>query len=140
MTSDNFASASLEKRVPAFLIDMVPAGLVQSTLMALFIMLPLAQEHIQADQVMSRNLLITAIAMIPLIFRDVCGGRSIGKRIMKLCVVSAEDPHGASFTALVIRNLFVILWPIEALLMLSGSLRLGDRVAKTKVVEMKRVA
>jgi uncharacterized RDD family membrane protein YckC len=120
---------------------MVPAGLVQALLMVLFIMHPLMQKQIQGNQVMARNLFITAIAMIFIVFRDVFGGRSIGKRIMKLRVVpTGEGQETASAGALILRNIFVIIWPIEALLLLSGKDRLGDKVAKTRVVEMKGIA
>jgi uncharacterized RDD family membrane protein YckC len=141
MTEKNAAPATLDKRVPAFLIDMVPAGLVQALLMVLFIMHPLMQKQIHGNQVMARNLFITAIAMIFMVFRDVFGGRSIGKRIMKLRVVpTGEGQETASAGALILRNIFVIIWPIEALLLLSGKDRLGDKVAKTRVVEMKGIA
>lgn len=141
MTNNSTASATFEKRLPAFIIDMIPACFAQALLMLPFIMLPLMQKQIQVDQVLSRNLLVTAFAMMFIIFRDVFGGRSLGKRIMKLRVVSAAEKHPTpSFGNLVLRNIFVIIWPIEALLLLSGNVRLGDRVARTAVVDLKSSA
>ena len=130
-----------EKRIPAFLIDMGIAGMIQAPLMFLLIMLPLSQGKIKIDQVMGRILLITAISSIYLIFRDTLGGRSLGKRLMKLCVRASDDDRGLiSPSRLVLRNLFVVLWPIEAILLLSGKDRLGDRVAKTTVVQIEGTA
>ena len=140
MNAERNATFLLEKRIPAFLIDMGIACMIQAPLMFLLIMLPLSQSKIKIDQVMGRVLLITAISSIYLIFRDTLGGRSLGKRLMKLCVKASDDDHGTSLSRLVLRNIFVVLWPIEAILLLSGKDRLGDRIAKTTVVQIEGTA
>jgi len=62
-------------------------------------------------------------------------GRSIAERILKLQVVNNSTGQVASPIKCFIRNLFIILWPIEAIVALKNtSTRIGDRVAGTKLV------
>ena len=58
---------------------------------------------------------------------------SVGKRLLKLQIV-AEDGSKADWRACVIRNLFLLFWPIEGIVLLASGRRIGDYVAKTNVV------
>lgn len=71
--------------------------------------------------------------MLMLILKDfaICG-RSIGKRIMKLNIVSA-DGGKARIWQMLLRNVTLIISPVEIILVLMGGRRLGDRLAKTEV-------
>jgi uncharacterized RDD family membrane protein YckC len=69
-------------------------------------------------------------------------GQSIGKKVMKLRAVSAEDdqPLTNNWGPSIIRNivLFIPLFPIVELIVLltnDQKLRLGDQWAKTRVVQ-----
>ena len=67
--------------------------------------------------------------------KDCINGRSIAKRILKLQIVNNSTGQVASPLKCLIRNLFIILWPIEAIVALTNtSRRLGDRVAGTKLI------
>ncbi|MCE7039098.1 RDD family protein [Dyadobacter sp. CY312] len=67
--------------------------------------------------------------------KDCIGGQSIVKRILKLRVVDNETGLSASPMKCLVRNLSIVLWPIEALVTLTNtSRRLGDRIAGTKLV------
>lgn len=67
--------------------------------------------------------------------KDCINGQSIAKRILKLQVVDNSTGQVASPIKCFIRNLFIVLWPIEAIVALTNtSRRLGDRVAGTKLV------
>ena len=66
-------------------------------------------------------------------FKDVINGQSIGKKIMKIKVVDLNDNKPSLFN-LIIRNITILIWHVEALLVLLDKERLGDRLAKTKVV------
>lgn len=67
-----------------------------------------------------------------LLFKD----QSIGKKIVKIKVVSIESKNIRK-AQLISRNLILIyLYPIEVLMLLSSSKRLGDKYAKTNVVEI----
>ena len=58
---------------------------------------------------------------------------SVGKRLLKLKIV-AEDGSKADWRACVIRNIFLLFWPIEGIVLLASGRRIGDYVAKTNVV------
>ncbi|MFZ4634942.1 MAG: RDD family protein [Saprospiraceae bacterium] len=69
-------------------------------------------------------------------------GQSIGKKVMKLRAVSAEDdqPLTNNWGPAIIRNivLFIPLFPVVELIVLltnDQKLRLGDQWAKTRVVQ-----
>ncbi|MCH8075136.1 MAG: RDD family protein [SAR324 cluster bacterium] len=76
-------------------------------------------------------------------FKDTLGGVSPGRWITGIAVVSAADPGSApSWRRLALRNLFLILLPLEAAMVFFDPFyrRLGDRVAGTVVVTPNRVA
>ena len=66
--------------------------------------------------------------------KDVFGGQSIGKRIFKIIVVS-DDGTPATLKQLILRNIFLLVWPVEAYIMKDNvKPRIGDSLAKTKVI------
>ncbi|MBI3220090.1 MAG: RDD family protein [Bacteroidetes bacterium] len=73
--------------------------------------------------------------------KDSIHGRSPGKRILKLQVVDNATGIAASPIKCFIRNLFCVLWPIEALVALVNTeRRIGDFVAGTKLVPFEPTA
>jgi hypothetical protein len=79
-----------------------------------------------------------------LLLRDAVGGRSIGKLLFSLVVISMETGRPSSFTGSVERNLLLLLpGPNVAAVFLEARTivadpqgqRLGDRLAQTQVVE-----
>ena len=90
---------------------------------------------------------VTVFWLIMFIFvcRDAFG-ISVGKRVFKLCVKSDRiekdwrlpddwPKDKATWRQLVLRTVTISLWPIGALLILSGSKRLGDMLAHTYIDE-----
>ena len=70
--------------------------------------------------------------------KDTYKGMSIGKWILNIKVCDQENEDQVpSFGRLVVRNLFLIVWPIEFFVLASSKQkkRLGDRVAKTAVLK-----
>lgn len=67
--------------------------------------------------------------------KDIYNGRSIGKRAFKLQVVDSRSNEAASLLQCYIRNIFLILWPIEVVVWLIFRRRVGDMIAMTKVDE-----
>jgi len=66
--------------------------------------------------------------------KDCIGGRSLAKRILKLAVVDNQSNRPATSLQTVIRNLFVIVWPIEVFVsFFNQERRIGDRLARTKL-------
>ncbi len=82
------------------------------------------------------NFSSTPIFYILLVFKDVLSGKSIGKRWVKLTVRNYDDPTCLpSLWRLVVRNVFLIVWPIEYLVMIINkeNRRFGDILAGTDV-------
>ena len=77
------------------------------------------------------------ILMIAMLFRDGFRGRSIGKHLLGLRLVTPRG-EGCGYGRSLIRNFPLIVpgWNvIEVLLVLFGKSRTGDRIAKTSVTE-----
>lgn len=73
--------------------------------------------------------------------KDCVNGQSIAKRILKLQVTDNVTGQPASSIKCLVRNLSLILWPIEAVISLGNtSRRLGDRIAGTKLVVFKKTS
>ena len=69
--------------------------------------------------------------------RDIINGQSIGKRIAGIKVVDNSEKN-AAWWQLILRNISVIIWPLEAVLLLVDKKRIGDRPANTKVVLLEK--
>jgi uncharacterized RDD family membrane protein YckC len=84
----------------------------------------------------SYQLLFIAL-MVVYFLKDSFRGRSIAKRILKLQVVRNDSNEAASPARCFVRNIFIILWPIEVIATLFNSQRrIGDRVAGTRVISI----
>lgn len=78
---------------------------------------------------------LSALMITLLLCKDCMNGQSIGKRVMKLQVVDSNTEENISAVRHIVRNLFLPLWYIEILiLMISKKERIGDYVARTKVI------
>ncbi len=78
-----------------------------------------------------------AIFLVGLLIRDGYHGRSIGKQMLGLRLVTPQG-EGCGYGRSVVRNLPLIipLWNlIEAGLVIAGRPRTGDHIARTKVTE-----
>jgi uncharacterized RDD family membrane protein YckC len=73
--------------------------------------------------------------MLLYFLKDSFGGRSPAKRIMKLQVVDFKTGMPASPAQCFVRNLPILVWPVEVIMTLVNSQRrIGDYIAGTKVV------
>ena len=78
-----------------------------------------------------------AVLMVAMLFRDGFRGRSIGKQLLGLRLVTPRG-EGCGYGRSLIRNLPLVIpvWNfIEVLLVLLGKPRTGDRIANTSVTE-----
>lgn len=67
--------------------------------------------------------------------KDICMGRSIAKRILKLQVVDIKTGLPANALKCFLRDLTIILWPIEVIVGLENNeRRIGDFIAGTKLM------
>lgn len=77
------------------------------------------------------------ILMLAMLLRDGFGGRSIGKHLLGLRLITPRGDR-CGFGRSIVRNLPVVLPPwniLETILVLRGKPRTGDRIAKTIVTE-----
>ncbi len=67
--------------------------------------------------------------------KDIINGRSIGKRITGYQIVDFNNKIAPSALRCLLRNLTIIIWPIEVVfIVLNTSRRLGDYIAGTELI------
>ncbi|MDD4689335.1 MAG: RDD family protein [Eubacteriales bacterium] len=123
-----------KKRLFAFIIDYM-------FLIIVFVIVNIPQIYV--DYVLNGNFftkayyityyIVLSSAFAAYICKDVIHGKSIGKRLMKIKVLNqkGENPH---IWQLIIRNITILIWPIEFILFALDKRRIGDIIAKTNVV------
>ena len=129
--------SSRKRRIAAFIID----HFVMTFLMVSIVFLALGTNFMDENNI-GKMMITMFAAMIPgflLYFaKDSIKGISIGKWIMGIMVRDANNPNEIpSFGRLLMRNLFVIIWPVEFIVLASNPerKRLGDKTIKTIVVK-----
>lgn len=80
---------------------------------------------------------VLAFGMIYYLLKDIRGGISIGKRVLKIAVrdITNSDIIPGIFR-LIIRNITTIIWPIELILVVLAQRKLGDKIARTQVIKV----
>lgn len=74
------------------------------------------------------------ILAVGMLLRDGYRGRSLGKQMLGLRVMTPAG-EGCGWWRSVLRNLALLLFPIEIVLVLRGRPRIGDRIARTTVTQ-----
>lgn len=75
------------------------------------------------------------IVIFCILFKDLMfRNQSIGKKLFKLRISTTNDDT-PNWVILILRNLTVIIWPIEIILILIYNRRIMDLILKTQVVE-----
>ena len=116
-----------KKRFKAFLIDVTILGAL-----GVFILVTLTANTHKSFLCISS--IVAAIVYSLFFCKDVINGQSIGKRILKLQVIT-ENRKAPNLRSVIIRNMIALLQPIDALYMINNrGKRLGDIICKTKVV------
>jgi uncharacterized RDD family membrane protein YckC len=134
MTTDGSQTTLL--RIAAFLVDalsislllVLPAALLSYTLAWI-------GGEIKAIQIVW--FVALTIVVIGMLFRDGWRGRSLGKQILGLRLITPKDKPCGYLRSL-LRNFGLIVpgWNlIEVVMVVAGKRRLGDRIAETTVTE-----
>lgn len=125
-------------RLIAVFIDFLIAACINTIPFTLLVMLPMVQTNgqMESPELMGRALIASLIAMLYLVFRDIPSGGSIGKKVMKLKVVDAETQGPVSTGRRILRNVTWLLSWIEIFAYLITKKRIGDRIAKTDIIEI----
>ncbi|MFE5318385.1 RDD family protein [Paenibacillus sp. NPDC056579] len=78
---------------------------------------------------------LLAVTLLTSFMKDIFNGRSIGKRIFKLAVRDADNLNQVpNKFRLFIRNIPLVIWPLEIILLLIINKRIGDLIARTQVI------
>ena len=133
--SNNNAGVKFRRLFAAFIDwNLIGFTVILLSLLFVFIVNPQNLSPIMAV------LLIILILMFPVCFvlRDfIFAGRSLGKRIFGLIVLDKSTGQPAKRWKLVVRNLFIPIMQIDAIVLLISGSSIGDRVAHTVVVPRK---
>lgn len=126
------------RRLLAWIIDWNICGLPVIIIMSVFSIL------FQSDSIESQNTVafvmpfIFALFPTMFVFRDlIMRGRSVGKRLTGLIILDKRTGEPIKSSKLIIRNLFLIILQIDAVILLVSGQSVGDRVAHTAVVLKK---
>ena len=126
----------MEKRIIAAVIDF---GLIFGPVFVIGFFLDIFETALFAS-VYGKIIIVLYLVMcffvpIELICKDIIGKRSVGKKLKELKVLSINGAE-PTYKQLLIRNIFMLWAPIEVIIVLFfDKPRLGDKLAKTKVVE-----
>ncbi len=132
-------TATLGTRIPARLLDLLIEVVVMG---AVLLVEAIANVGGAVTLVTSLVLVFAALFVYPVALETLGGGRTLGKMIVGLRVVSTEGAP-ISFRQAVIR---AVLWPVDivagpvSMLVSSGDQRLGDLAAGTVVVRYRTSA
>ncbi|MCX7920569.1 MAG: RDD family protein [Clostridia bacterium] len=127
--------ASIIRRFAAFYIDILITSFI-ATLVA-FLAMGSKFDSTNANTLFQSIFICILLGIILFICKDIYKGISIGRWLFRIVVRKADDHSKApSIHRLVIRNLLMLVWPIEFLtLLVSGQeRRIGDNLANTDVI------
>ncbi len=83
-----------------------------------------------------KNFFANLVVYVSFLLKDVLfRNASIGKKTFNLSIVSQFNGEKPNIWRIILRNITLVIWPVEVYLVLyKQKTRLGDRLAKTKVV------
>lgn len=134
---DKLKLSSRKRRIVAFLID----HFTMTFLIVAIVFMSLGTDFMNENNfsnIMTKMLPTMLIGFLLYFAKDLIKGISPGKWIMGIMVRDENTPTEIpSFVRLFIRNLFIIIGPIEFIVLASSQekKRLGDKTAKTIVVQ-----
>lgn len=124
--------ASFAKRFLAFLVDYLILGIIQSVIIGIIVVANI--KNFSGSLLAIAIITATLITSLILLIKDIMNGTSLGKKIFKLGIRETNDwTTVPSKMKLIVRNLFILVWPVEFILLVLGKERLGDSLTKTNV-------
>lgn len=83
-----------------------------------------------------KNFFANLVVYVSFLLKDVLfRNASIGKKTFNVSIVSQFNGEKPNIWRIILRNITLVIWPVEVYLVLyKQKTRLGDRLAKTKVV------
>lgn len=136
-TQQTLVLSSRKRRIAAFFID----HFVMTFLIVVIAFLSLGSNFMDENGTdkMFKTMLYVMLAGFLLYFaKDSIKGISVGKWMMGIMIRDENNPNEIpSIGRLFLRNLFILIWPVEFIILATNDdkKRLGDKVAKTAVVK-----
>lgn len=136
-TDFTFLKSSRKRRIAAFLID----HFVMTFLIVLIVFILLGPNFMDENnpsKMISTILFVIIPGFILYFAKDSYKGISVGKWIMGIMIRDENNNNEIpSIGRLFLRNLFILIWPVEFIVLATNNQRqrLGDNVAKTVVVK-----
>jgi len=127
------------KRILAFSLDFLFIALFTQAFLPL--VLPEGWDEMLSDQLLWALVPLYIMMALLVILKDQVQGRSVGKRILNLHVAQVQEGFpNATGKQLLIRNLWLLLLPVEAFKMTFDSYcrRYGDHMAGTVVMDLQK--
>ncbi len=136
ITENTTELSSRKRRVAAFLIDHFAISSIMGSIF--FIALgPNLMNNDNMENMLSLMLWFMIPGLLIYFSKDSICGISIGKWIMGIMIKNEFKNETPTFVKLFIRNLLIVILPIEFIVLAASSnkKRLGDKIAKTKVLK-----
>jgi uncharacterized RDD family membrane protein YckC len=138
--SEETDDSLIRKRFYAFFIDFIISAFLFLVPYEFFVLEPVFKK----SQVLQSNVFITTLlcsipAAIYLVFRDCPFKGSIGKRILKLDLLTEDGSKNVSVKQSILRNITMLILFVEIFYFLKNKKRLGDKLAHTKIEEKKKL-
>lgn len=118
------------KRIVAFYIDNMIVSGVSMLIFLIISNFDLVGIFYYFNWYIIVGLILTSLKDI--VFRNA----SIGKKLLGI-KIEKDDGKLPSILILILRNIFAIIWPIDAILVLCTNKKIGDLIFKTRVVNVK---
>jgi|FreactcultuFSWF8_1027224.scaffolds.fasta_scaffold00444_11 uncharacterized RDD family membrane protein YckC len=122
---------SVGRRLTAHILDMFV------TIVGLFVV-TIAMEKLSPAGRDTNSMICVSLAVLYLLFKDGIGGRSIGKLMMDMKVVSYKDGRACGLLQSAVRNVSSLLGILDSIFALGKQRRrLGDLLAGTQVINSR---
>lgn len=139
--TESYSTASVKlRRCVGWVIDWNLSFMFAYFILFIFLFILGFIENVPEPETLAMiTLLIVFICSLSIFsLRDlIFGGRSLGKRIMKLVILDGRTGEKASKSQCAVRNLFFFLYFFDLIFMLIKGQSIGDKVAHTIVVSKK---
>ena len=122
------------KRLHAAVFDIYITSLILMFLFVGFIMLPLMFQAISYKECPSLFYCLSLYSFIYMLIRDNLGKRSIGKRSIGLRIIDTRTKQDANALSRFLRNMTLLIWPIDLVFLFITGSRIGDKIAGTEII------
>ncbi len=78
-------------------------------------------------------------SLVYMFTKDSFTGQSIGRRLLNISIIDKSSSEAISPVKALVRNIFLMIWPIEIIVLFVTGKRIGDIVTNSRIVNRKVV-